>query len=43
MMQMSYLIETVCQFAMANSMCCYGNVLRRKNGHILRWALVLEA
>ena len=31
--------ETIDQFAMENSVCWYGHVLRREDGHILRRAL----
>ena len=31
--------ETVDQLAMANSVCWYGHVLRREDGHFLRLAL----
>ena len=31
--------EAIGQLAMANSVCWYGHVLRREDGHILRGAL----
>ena len=43
LMFMLGLSETIDQLAMANSVCLYGNVLRRKDGHILRWAIDIEA
>ena len=33
------LSETTDQLAMANSVCWYGHVLRREDGHVLRRAL----
>ena len=36
------LCETIDQFAIANSVCWYGHVLTRENGHVLRRALNLE-
>ena len=33
---------TVDQLAMANSVCWYGHVLRREDGHVLRRALDFE-
>ena len=33
------LCETIDQLAMANSVCWYGHVLRREDGHVLRRAL----
>ena len=36
------LIETIDQFAIANSVRSYGHVLRREDGHILRRALDFE-
>ena len=36
------LCETVDQLAMANSICWYGHVLRRDDGHVLRRALDFE-
>ena len=34
--------ETLDQLAMANSVCWYGHVLRREDGHVLGWALYFE-
>ena len=34
--------ETADQMAMANSVCWYGHVLRREDGHVLRRTLDLE-
>ena len=34
--------ETMDQFAMANSVCRYGHVLRREDCHVLRTALDFE-
>ena len=34
--------ETAEQLAMANSVCWYGHVLRREDGHVLRRALGFE-
>ena len=34
--------ETMDQLAMANSVCWYGYVLRREDGHVLRLALDFE-
>ena len=34
--------ETIDQLAMANSVCWYGHVLRREDGHVLRRALDFE-
>ena len=34
--------ETTNQLAMANSVCCYGYVLRRKDGHVLKRAFDFE-
>ena len=34
--------ETIDQFAMANSVCWYGHVLRREDGHVLSWVLDFE-
>ena len=34
--------ETIDQLAMVDSVCWYGHVLRRDDGHILRRALDLE-
>ena len=34
--------ETMDQLAMANSVRCYGHVLRRKDGHFFRRALDFE-
>ena len=42
MMFMLSLSETIDQLAMANSVCRYGHVLRREDGHVLRRALDLE-
>ena len=33
------LIETICLFAMTNSVCLYGHVLKKVNGHVLRMTL----
>ena len=38
MMFMQGLKETIDQLAMASSVCWYGHVLRREDGHILRRA-----
>ena len=42
LMFMLDLNETIDQFAMANSVCWYGYVLRREDGHVLRRALDFE-
>ena len=42
LMLMSGVSQTVNQLAMANSVCWYGHVLRRVDGHVLRWAFDLE-
>ena len=42
MMFMFGLKETIDQLAMANSVCWYGHVLRREDGHALRRALDFE-
>ena len=42
LMLMLGLNEAIDKLAMANSVCWYGNVLRREDGHVLRMALVLE-
>ena len=42
LMFMLSLKETIDQLAMANSVHWYGHVLRREDGHILRWALDFE-
>ena len=34
--------ETMDQLAMENSVCWYGHMVRREDGHILRWALDIE-
>ena len=34
--------KTLDQLAMANSVCWYGHVLRREDGHVLRRALYSE-
>ena len=34
--------ETIDQLATANSVHCYGHVMRRENGHVLRIALYFE-
>ena len=34
--------ETIDQLAMANSVRCYGHVLRREDGHVLRRAIDFE-
>ena len=36
------LSETMDHLAMANSVCWYGRVLRREDGHVLRRALEVE-
>ena len=36
------LIEAVDQMAMVDSARCYGNVLRREDGHVLRMVLYFE-
>ena len=36
------LSETIDMLAMTNSVCWYGDVLRREDGHVLRWALDIE-
>ena len=36
------LSETIDQLAKANSVRCYGLVLRREDGHVLRRALAFE-
>ena len=41
-MLMLGLKETMDELAMANSVCWYGHVLRREDGHILRRALDFE-
>ena len=41
-MVMLGLSETIDQLAMANSVCLYGHVLRREDGHVLRRALDFE-
>ena len=43
LMFMLGLNEAIDQLAMANSVCWYGYVLRREDGHVLRRALVFEA
>ena len=35
LMLMLGLIETIDQVAMVSSVCCYGHVLRREDGHVL--------
>ena len=35
--------ETIDQSAMANSVCWYGHVLRKEDGHVLKRALVFGA
>ena len=42
LMFMLGLNETMDQLAMANSVCWYGRVLRREDGHVLRRALDFE-
>ena len=42
LMQMLGLIETMDQLALANSVRCQGNVLRREDGHILRMTLEFQ-
>ena len=39
-MQMLGLNEKIDQLALTNSVCWYGHVLKREDGHVLRWALV---
>ena len=34
--------ETIDQLDMTNSVCCYGHVLRREDGHVLTRALDFE-
>ena len=34
--------ETIDQFVMANSVCRYGNVLRREDGHLRAWCLKVK-
>ena len=41
-MLMLGLNETLDQLAMANSVCWYGHVLRREDGHVIRRALKFE-
>ena len=41
-MLMLGLNETMDQLALANSVCWYGHVLRREDGHVLRRALIFE-
>ena len=42
LMFMLGLSEVIDQLAMANSVCWYGHVLRREDGHMLRRGLVLR-
>ena len=42
LMFMPGLNETIDQFAMANSVCWHGHVLRREDGNVLRRALDFE-
>ena len=42
LMFMLRLNETIDQLAMANSVCWYGHVLKREDGHILKRALDFE-
>ena len=42
LMLMLGLNETMHRLAMANSVRCYGHVLRREDGHVLRGALDFE-
>ena len=42
LMLMLGFIETMDELAQANSVCWYGHVLRRRNGHFLRRALEIE-
>ena len=42
LMFMVGLNETIDQLLMANSVCLYGHVLRREDGHVLRRALEFE-
>ena len=42
LMLMLSLNETMDQLAIANSVCWYGNVLRREDDHVLRRALDIE-
>ena len=43
LMYMLCLNETIHQLDMANSVCWYGHLLSREDGHVLRRALDLEA
>ena len=42
LMFMQNLNESIDQLAMANSVRWYDHVLRREDGHVLRWALDFE-
>ena len=42
LMFMLGLSETIDQLVMTNSVCWYGHVLRREDGHVLRRALDFE-
>ena len=42
LMLTSFLIETIDQLSIANSVRWDGGVLRREDGHVLRWALEFE-
>ena len=42
MMFMLRLNDTIDQLAIANSVRLFGHVLRREDGHVLRWALDFE-
>ena len=41
-MLMLDLNETMDQLAMKNNVLWYGHVMRREDGHVLRWALGFE-
>ena len=42
LMSLLGLSETIYQLVMTNSICWYGHVLRRENGHVLRRAFDLR-
>ena len=42
LMFMLSLMETMNQMALANSVCWYGHVMRREDGHVMRRALDFE-
>ena len=42
LMFMLGLKETIDQLSMTNSVCCYGHVLRREDGHVLRRSIDFE-